>query len=95
MDTGRFFVTLLKKVKLVSGEAKTLFFLAKPIKDMFDRSIQEHLTAVINSGLKAFSKSNKDCKVLYRVTQEGVHYLAPHMTKRKIVTDLVDFIGRS
>ena len=73
-----------------NGEAKTLFFLAEPIKDMIDRGIQERLT-VINSGLKAFSKNNKDCKVLYRVAQEGVHYVAPHMMKRKIVADLVDF----
>ena len=46
---------------------------------------------VINSGLKAFTRNNKDCDVGYRVAQEGVHFVAPHMTKRKISASLQDF----
>lgn len=72
------------------GEAKVLYFITKSIKSLIETGIQERLT-VINSGLKGFSRCNKDCEVGYRIAQEGVHFVAPHMTKRKVIADLDDF----
>ena len=72
------------------GEAKVLYFISKSIKSLIETGIQERLT-VINSGLKGFSRCNKDCEVAYRIAQEGVHFVAPHMTKRKVIAGLDDF----
>lgn len=72
------------------GEGKVLYFITKPIKALIEKGIQEKLT-VINSGLKGFTRCNKDCDVGYRISQEGVHFVAPHMTKRKLVAELADF----
>lgn len=73
------------------GERKILYFVTKTIKSfLIDRGIQDKLT-VVNSGLKAFQRNNKDCEVGYRVAQEGVHFVAPHMKKRKLSANLKDF----
>mmetsp|Transcript_12033 Transcript_12033/g.28536 ORF Transcript_12033/g.28536 Transcript_12033/m.28536 type:complete len:881 (+) Transcript_12033:68-2710(+) len=73
------------------GDGKVLYFLTKTIKSLLiDKGIQEKVT-VINSGLKGFVRNNKDCKVGYRVAQEGVHFVAPHMKKRKISANVMDF----
>jgi hypothetical protein len=72
------------------GDAKALYFVCTPIKNLMNRGIQDRVT-VLNTGLKAFARNTKDCKVVYRVVQEGIHYLAPHMTKRKIVATYGDF----
>ena len=72
------------------SEAKALYFVGAPIKNLMDRGIQERVT-IVNTGLKGFARNNKECKVVYRVAQEGIHYLAPHMTKRKIYAGLKDF----
>ena len=73
------------------GDGKVLYFVTKTIKSLLiDGGIQEKVT-VINSGLKGFQRNNKDCEVGYRVSQEGVHFVAPHMKKRKISSNLKDF----
>jgi 16S rRNA C967 or C1407 C5-methylase (RsmB/RsmF family) len=73
------------------GDKKVLYFMSKTIKSqLIDRGIQERV-AVITSGLKGFVRNNKDCDVDYRVAQEGVHFVAPHMKKRKIGANLEDF----
>jgi hypothetical protein len=72
------------------GEAKALYFVGSTIKNLMDRRIQDRLK-VINTGLKGFARNTKDCKVVYRVAQEGIHYLAPHMEKRKVVATYGDF----
>mmetsp|Transcript_17368 Transcript_17368/g.36296 ORF Transcript_17368/g.36296 Transcript_17368/m.36296 type:complete len:887 (+) Transcript_17368:176-2836(+) len=72
------------------GDGKVLYFVSKTIRSLIDRGIQDKLN-VINSGLKGFSRNNKECDVQYRVAQEGVHFVAPHMKKRKIVANLKDF----
>jgi len=73
------------------GDGKVLYFMTRTIKSLLiDRGIQDKLT-VINSGLKGFTRNNKDCEVGYRVAQEGVHFVAPHMKKRKISANLKDF----
>jgi hypothetical protein len=72
------------------SEQKVLHFLGAPIVDLFKRGIQERVT-IIHSGLKGFARNNKDCEVRYRVAQEGIQFLAPYMTKRKIVADIGDF----
>eukprot|EP00978_Attheya_sp_CCMP212_P011427 scaffold28204_cov42-Attheya_sp.AAC.2 len=74
------------------GDAKILYFISNSItSNLIDRGIQDRLT-VINSGLKAFERNSKDCLVNYRVAQEGIHFVAPHMTKQKIVADPMDFV---
>jgi 16S rRNA C967 or C1407 C5-methylase (RsmB/RsmF family) len=73
------------------GDKKVLYFMSKTVKSqLIDRGIQERVT-VVTSGLKGFVRNNKDCDVDYRVAQEGVHFVAPHMKKRKIGADLKDF----
>ena len=73
------------------SDGKVLYFITKTIKSLLiDRGIQDKVT-VINSGLKGFQRNNKDCEVPYRVSQEGVHFVAPHMKKRKISANLKDF----
>ena len=72
------------------GNEKVLYFLTKTIKKLIDEGIQERLT-VVTSGVKAFVRNNKECEVAHRISQEGVHFVAPHMTKRKIGLDLEDF----
>ncbi len=72
------------------GEAKVLYFITKSIKSLIETGIQERLT-VINSGLKGFSRCNKDCEVGYRIAQEGVQFVAPHMTNCKVIAGLYDF----
>lgn len=73
------------------GDGKVLYFITRTIKSLLiDRGIQDKVT-VITSGLKGFTRNNKDCEVGYRVAQEGVHFVAPHMKKRKISANLKDF----
>jgi hypothetical protein len=68
-----------------------LYFMTRTIKSLvIDRGIQDKVT-VVSSGLKGFTRNNKDCEVGYRVAQEGVHFVAPHMRKRKISANLKDF----
>jgi len=73
------------------GDSKVLYFVTNTVKThLIDKGIQEKVT-VINTGLKGFVRNNKECEVGYRVAQEGVHFVAPHMTKRKISANLKDF----
>ncbi|VEU38324.1 unnamed protein product [Pseudo-nitzschia multistriata] len=73
------------------GDGKILYFVSKTIRSLLiDRGIQDKLN-VINSGLKGFTRNNKECVVDYRVAQEGVHFVAPHMKKRKFAANLKDF----
>jgi 16S rRNA C967 or C1407 C5-methylase (RsmB/RsmF family) len=74
-----------------AGDGKVLYFMTRTIKSLLiDRGIQDKVT-VVSSGLKGFTRNNKDCEVGYRVAQEGVHFVAPHMRKRKISANLKDF----
>ncbi|KAG7364279.1 NOL1/NOP2/sun family RNA methylase [Nitzschia inconspicua] len=74
-----------------ASDKKVLYFLTKAIKkQLIDRKFQEKVT-VIASGLKAFVRNSKDCEATYRVSQEGIHLVAPHMSKRKIVAGIDDF----
>jgi hypothetical protein len=73
------------------GDAKVLYFMTKTIKtQLIDRGIQERVT-VVTSGLKAFVRNNRECKIGYRVAQEGLQFVAPHMKKRKFSVNLEDF----
>ncbi|KAL3821866.1 hypothetical protein ACHAXA_002858 [Cyclostephanos tholiformis] len=75
-----------------SGEAKILYFISKSVKkDLIDRGVQHRVT-VINSGLKGFERcSIQSTNVTYRVAQEGVQYVVPHMTKRILSANMDDF----
>lgn len=76
-----------------SGDAKVLYFISKSIKEgLIDHGMQERVT-VINSGLKGFERcSLKEKKTSsYRLTQEGIQYVVPHMTKRILVANMDDF----
>ncbi|KAL7535379.1 hypothetical protein ACHAXR_009414, partial [Thalassiosira sp. AJA248-18] len=75
-----------------SGEAKILYFMSKSIKEeLIDRGIQDRVT-VINSGLKGFERcSLKDTNVSYRIAQEGIQYVVPHITKRILSASMDDF----
>lgn len=42
-------------------------------------------------GFARNNRSNIDEEVKYRVCQEGIHYLLPHMTKRKFYVNETDF----
>ena len=76
-----------------NGEAKIMYFMSGAIKkELIDRGLQDKVMP-INSGLKAFERNTKrECEVDYRVTQEGIHFIAPHMTKRVVVAEPEDFV---
>jgi len=73
-----------------AGDSKVMYFVGKPVKDLMDRGIQDRIT-VINSGLKGFERNAHQCEVRYRVAQEGIQFVAPFMSKRKLVIDLKTF----
>jgi len=74
-----------------SGDAKLLYFITKSVKkNMLDRGVQDRVT-VVTSGLRAFERGNRDGVVRYRPCQECIHFVAPHMSKRKIIANLTDF----
>jgi 16S rRNA methyltransferase RsmB/F len=73
------------------GDKKILYFLTKTIKKrLIDKKFQEKVT-VIASGVKAFVRNSKECEATYRVSQEGIHLVAPHMSKRKVIACMSDF----
>jgi 16S rRNA C967 or C1407 C5-methylase (RsmB/RsmF family) len=73
------------------GDRKVLHFITKTIKtQLIDKKLQEKVT-VITTGLKAFVRNSKDCEISYRVSQEGIHLVAPHMNKRKLLASFSDF----
>lgn len=72
------------------GDSKVLYFITKKIRKLIDDGLQTRVT-VVTSGVKGFVRNNKECDVGFRLSQEGVHFVAPHMTKRKIGIDLEDF----
>eukprot|EP01083_Nonionella_stella_P257850 882099_1 len=75
-----------------SGKSKLLYFITESVKkNLIDRGVQDRMQ-VINSGLRAFERRNKDdCEVSYRPCQESVHFVGPHMTKRKFIVSHKDF----
>jgi 16S rRNA C967 or C1407 C5-methylase (RsmB/RsmF family) len=72
------------------SNGKVLYFLSKTVKKLIDQGVQGRLT-VVSSGLRGFIRNNKDCEVNFRIAQEGVHFVAPHMTKRKLCANIGDF----
>jgi hypothetical protein len=73
------------------GDRKILHFITKTIKSqLIDKKLQEKVT-VITTGLKAFVRNSKECEISYRVSQEGIHVVAPHMNKRKLLASMSDF----
>jgi len=76
-----------------NGEAKLIYFMSGAIKkELIDRGLQDRVMP-INSGLKAFERNTKrECEVDYRVTQEAIHFIAPHMTKRVVIADPEDYV---
>eukprot|EP00584_Thalassiosira_punctigera_P011530 CAMPEP_0172568894 /NCGR_PEP_ID=MMETSP1067-20121228/121452_1 /TAXON_ID=265564 ORGANISM="Thalassiosira punctigera, Strain Tpunct2005C2" /NCGR_SAMPLE_ID=MMETSP1067 /ASSEMBLY_ACC=CAM_ASM_000444 /LENGTH=1033 /DNA_ID=CAMNT_0013360607 /DNA_START=182 /DNA_END=3283 /DNA_ORIENTATION=+ len=75
-----------------SGGAKILYFISKSIKDLIDFGIQDRVT-VINSGLKGFERCSlkEQSDMSYRLAQEGIQYIVPHMTKRILSANVDDF----
>lgn len=74
-----------------SSEAKILYFISKSIKEkLLDNGIQRRVT-VINSGLKGFERCSLKEMKSYRLAQEGIQYVAPHMTKRIVTANMDDF----
>ena len=74
------------------GDAKVIYFITKSVKEeLIDHGLQSRVT-VINSGLKGFERcSIQEKSAKYRITQEGVQYVVPYMTKRLISADMDDF----
>jgi len=74
-----------------SGDSKTLYFITSSVKkNLIDCGAQDRVK-VINSGLRAFVRGNMHCAIPYRPCQECIHFIAPYMTKRKIIVNLADF----
>ncbi len=75
-----------------NGDAKVIYFISNAIKTkLIDQGIQGRVT-VINSGLRAFERGTKTvCESQYRPVQEAVQFIAPYMTKRKIVAEAKSF----
>jgi 16S rRNA C967 or C1407 C5-methylase (RsmB/RsmF family) len=81
-----------KYMQRACSDAKVLYFLGSAVRGLIDKGIQERVT-VVSSGLKGFVRNGtgNECEAKYRIAQEGVHFVAPHMTKRKLVANLEDF----
>lgn len=74
------------------GDAKVIYYIGAQVRALIDLGIQDRVT-MINSGLKAFVRNNKECDCKYRVAQEGVHFIAPHMSARKFIASKDDFVN--
>jgi 16S rRNA C967 or C1407 C5-methylase (RsmB/RsmF family) len=75
------------------GGSKLLYFITDSVKrNLIDRGVQDRLQ-VISSGLRAFQAQDRDGCREYRPCQESIHFIGPHMTKRKIITDFDDFVN--
>lgn len=79
------------------GETKCLYFVTEAILNSLlskykdGNSFQDSIT-VINTGLKIFSKNTTVSGARYRLNQDGIHCLVPHMDEsRKIVVSLKDY----
>jgi hypothetical protein len=74
------------------GDSKILYYLGKSVKENYiDKGVQKRVT-IINSGVKGFVRNtNMTSETAYRIAQEGVHFLLPHMTKRKVSVNMEDF----
>lgn len=73
------------------SECKIVYYIGPSVKKMIDLGLQKRVT-VINSGLKGFVRNNQESLVRYRIAQDGVEFLAPFMTKRKVVIGRDDFM---
>ncbi|GKZ00445.1 hypothetical protein MPSEU_000997100 [Mayamaea pseudoterrestris] len=73
-----------------TGDAKIIYYVAPTVKEIIDQGFQTKLT-MINTGLKGFTRNSKFSEVSYRLCQEGAHFLAPFMSKRKFVVSREDF----
>ena len=76
-----------------NGDSKSLYFITRAVKErLLDLGIQERITT-ISSGVKAFERQkNQECICAERIAQEGIHFVVPFMTRRKILADPADFI---
>ena len=83
-------VTSTYSVALVAFE-NVRFTVAQPFAT--SSLYSQPFRSVINSGLKGFMRNSRisDGGSEYRICQEGVHFLAPFMTKRKLTVGLKDF----
>jgi len=73
------------------GNAKILYFITASVKkNLIDRGVQAKVQ-VVTSGLRAFERNKRDGVMRYRPVQESIHFVAPHMSKRKIIANLADF----
>jgi 16S rRNA C967 or C1407 C5-methylase (RsmB/RsmF family) len=75
------------------GGSKLLYFITDSVKrNLIDRGVQDRLQ-VISSGLRAFQAQDRDGCREYRPCQESIHFIGPHMTKRKLIIDYEDFVN--
>lgn len=76
----------------VGSEAKVIHYVAPSIKAILDTGIQEKLY-VLSGSAKAFTRNSMQAESLasHRVSQEAVAFVAPLMTKRKVIVDRDDF----
>jgi hypothetical protein len=75
----------------VGGEAKVISYVAPSVKRLLlDAGLQKRVT-VVTTGLKVLIRKGQDCEVPYRLSQEGLHFLAPHMSRRKFAVSRQDF----
>jgi 16S rRNA C967 or C1407 C5-methylase (RsmB/RsmF family) len=77
------------------GQAKMITFITSEIKKiLIDRGVQDRVT-IINAGLRAFERGTggggAEAETLFRPCQESIHFLAPYMTKRKLIANIDDF----
>ena len=76
----------------VGGDSKIIHYVCPPIKAILDTGIQEKIH-VLSGSIKAFSRNSlqQGCPVTHRVAQEAVSFVAPLMTKRKVMMKRDDF----
>jgi 16S rRNA C967 or C1407 C5-methylase (RsmB/RsmF family) len=73
------------------GEAKVISYVAPSVKTLLlDAGLQSRIT-IVTTGLKVLIRKGQDCEVPYRLSQEGLHLLAPHMNRRKFTVCRNDF----
>ena len=75
------------------GDAKVLYYVHKSIQEQVfthTRSIP-----IIHTGTKIFSRNNRLQDIPYRITQDGIHYVAPYMkdSDRYVVANNEEFLN--
>ncbi len=70
------------------GQTRTIYYIPRTSRALMESCEMK----IVSAGIKAFERHpSKSSEVEYRLTQDAVNIVAPHMTKRKVTATAQDF----